>query len=1459
MRFDELPDRWVIRFRDGVKDKDAAKILKEHGRKATRKCHVAQGKQKRGRGYKFELRNITEQQADKLRKRGEIILVEKSVRCVLFSTIPNDTRWSEQWALNPSATVGGAPVTGHAYGPTGWDYDTGGSIIVAVVDTGVDYTHPDLAANMWDDGYGHIGHSFTPSGESNDGAPPVGPDGVQYHGTHVAGIIGAVGNNAAGIAGVCWTCKIMPIQVFYWYYDSWGNVNWTLDTVDAADAVEWAVDHGAKVINHSWGGGGNSPLHLVEAWEYAADNDVTCVCASGNYGLPNDIWTMKPSDIKTENNIVVNSNTHANEMSFFTDYGIASTHIFAPGGNAYGSTDEQNILSTVPDGKYAKLAGTSMACPHITGAIALARTYYDPVNGHLPNSWVRRLLAGCIRPAEDYFMTSAYGGRLDLERLLYHITTGQGIHLESVSDISIQPDLDDPSKSVLTWTNPSMAGFVQVYISRQEGSFPPDRLGDVMIYSGTDETCEDTGVEAGVIYGYKFETVYNLSGIKFAIPIYVRHLAGWAPFVCPVAPANFEFICDYWDETWYPIEGVPLFECHNLAQLWRAVTSKNMTAEVNQIAGLPFTFRPGALFRHYEVVDTYPFPTVPVDPQPTHCGKHEIIKHGAIFIEDLVKNVQFLLGGFTLTSRKWPERGLMLYRWLDYYYYVTTGKVKAWTPGDSNILNWTSEDCKDREKWQEILSDCRHALHNMRVLFTGIPPWNTFFTELILDTDDSLPATIDGETHTTEDYDIPWSAGVEYHADPELEATAPVPIEIGPLGIFRWMALWVQSVAGGVWAMVDQHIPRYHLERESWTCHLYRYEKAMFADWEDVSSLEDEFEPDYDSPTYGTASQVQFADVPKFGVEVPVGWTWDDMQTLMKGPLAPASYAKTQRRTIIITNGILQCGQNWDWENEPVVFDVWLLIQAIESFNVASEWSLQSPPAGESYNAIPDIFPDDDECGYVEITVYLPEIMGGGSVSYQFNPTQLYHQGGMQIKLGSFVVDDPNDLRHEFRQEVEMPHDTLPAYNLCRVDERERTVYTDWWGEAWSGQENLHDWSLDIEAPEPVAHKLVNRYCVMRCGGVLSRIQLTSHWPVPAQKQCPYVPDLRGMHITDDFTAMEDVAEKVGLDVSAALDDSTEYQEHYEVNSTFRVINQVPVQGMLAYTGNPNAPSIGPNTIKYTVSAYEGDTETTVIPKVVGLTVEEAEAYLAANFPDWSIDSGEWVQEETGTDPVTGDPVYTDVWHSHLTYQLCNHRYPGQITGQNPDWRIRQPRFRVGGGNVLSVSVSAGFTQGAAMCKGFVGRNIADADVQADIQALYDYDPATPISTTYQILLDSDRPTGTIMAQSPPKYSVFPRKNPGNLKLLVAVKWDEETPKQTPPYDWPDLRGMTLAEAQAECAGKYTVSTHGRVYSQRAAGLIVSQSPRPIYKTAFSPEVIYVCISAGLFNCDDLLRCETKP
>lgn len=1458
MRHDELPDRWVIRFRDGVKDKDATKILKEHGRTAHRKCHVAKGKQRHGRGHKLELRNITEQHADKLRKRGEITLVEKSVRCGLFSTIPNDTRWSEQWALNPSATVGGAPVTGHAYGPTGWDYDTGGSIIVAVVDTGVDYTHPDLAANMWNDGMGHIGHSFTPSGEGNDGAPPVGPHGAMYHGTHVAGIIGAVGDNARGVTGVCWTCKIMPIQIFYWYYDSWGQVNWTLDTVDAADAVEWAVDNGAKVINHSWGGGGYAPQHLLDAWEYAADNDVTCVCASGNNGKPNDVWAMIPCGIKTENNIAVNSNTHDNEMSFFTNYGIASTHIYAPGGNAYGSTDEQNILSTMPDGEYAKLAGTSMAAPHITGAIALARTYYDPTNGHLPNSWVRRLLAACIRPAEPYFMTSEYGGRLDLERLLYHITAGQGIHLESVSDVSIQPDLDDPAKSVLTWTNPGMAGFLEVYISRQEGSFPEPRLGSVApvvkVYEGTDETCEDTGVTAGVIYGYKFETVYNISGIKFALPVYVRSLAGWAPFVCPVAPVNFEFICDYWDETWYPIEGVPLFECHNLAQLWRAVTSKNMTAEVNQIAGLPFTFRPGAIFRHYDVVDTYPFPTVPEDPQPTHCGKHEIIKHGAIFIEDLLKNVQFLLGGFTLTSRKWPERGLMVYRWLDYYYYVTTGKVKAWEPGDSNILNWTSEDCKDREKWQDILSDCRHALHNMRVLFTGIPPWNTFMIQTIVKQDRSDPATIDYQEHTTVDYDVPWSPGVEDPADPELDATAPVSAYIGDKSFVKFMLAFAYSVIDGVWAMVDQHTPRYHLERESFTFHLWKYVKAMFADWTIIADLQDDYEPDFGSPWYGQAAGLTFSERPSIGEEVNNGWSWDDLYTMNAGigAVGATPYPVEQTRVITVNNGILQCGQNWDWENEPVVFDAWVLIKSYASD--AHNWLINA----ESMNALPDVYPDDDEIGFLTITVHLPAIMGGGTRDFTINPAQLYHQGGIHIKLGSFTVDDPNDLRHEFSITMNMPHDTLPAYSYCKVHNCDLTAYTDWWGEAWSGQENVHDWSLDIEAPSPVAHSLVNRYCVTRSNAITAYINLTSHWPVPEQKKCPYVPDLRGMHIQDDAQAIEDVCDKVGLEFAATTDDTTNYQEHYETNSTLRVINQTPVQGMLKYTHNPNDPAIGADKIKWTAAAYEGNTEETIIPKVVGLTVEEAWDYLAANFPDWELDEGYWTQVQNGTD-VFGNPIYEDVWNSNVTLQLCNHRYPGQITGQNPDWRIRQARFAVGGGKKLSITISGGFTEGAAMCKGFVGRNINDLDVQADIQALLDYDPATPIYTTYQYLLDSDRPTGTIMAQSPPKYSVFPRTNPGNLKLLVAVKWDEETPKQTPPHDWPDLRGMTLAEAQAECAGKYTVSTHGRVYSQRAAGLIVSQSPRPIYKTAFSPEQIYVCISAGLFNCDDLLRCETKP
>ncbi|MDY6933459.1 MAG: S8 family serine peptidase, partial [Spirochaetota bacterium] len=194
-----------------------------------------------------------------------------------ISAVPNDTEYGELWGLkNTGQTVSSAPYATNNPGTSGadmnlepaWDVITDcSSIVVAVIDTGVDYNHEDLAGNMWDDGSGHSGYDFIHN--DND------PMDLNGHGTHCAGSIGAIGDNSTGTTGICWQAKIMAVRVLNAM--GWGT------TVNIIDGIIYAVDNGAKILSMSLGG----PVYdhaYSDAITYSLDHDVIVVAAAGNGG-----------------------------------------------------------------------------------------------------------------------------------------------------------------------------------------------------------------------------------------------------------------------------------------------------------------------------------------------------------------------------------------------------------------------------------------------------------------------------------------------------------------------------------------------------------------------------------------------------------------------------------------------------------------------------------------------------------------------------------------------------------------------------------------------------------------------------------------------------------------------------------------------------------------------------------------------------------------------------------------------------------------------------------------------------------------------------------------------------------------------------------------------------------------------------------------------------------------------
>jgi subtilisin family serine protease len=272
----------------------------------------------------------------------------------LPSVIPHDPMFASLWGMrnmgqNDSAGkkgVVGADIDAN----NAWAITTGSrSVIVAVVDSGVDYNHPDLKANMWSlpgqpnvHGYNAIKNSLDPMDDNE-------------HGTHCAGTIGAVGDNDVGVVGVNWKVSIMAIK----FLDSSGSGALS----DAIKGIDWAIAHGAQVMNNSWGGGPFSQS-LMDAINRARSAGILFVAAAGNTtgGHDNDVSPSYPASYKLDNIIAVAALNNRDQLSSFSHYGAKTVHIGAPG---------ENILSTIPDGKYDSFSGTSMASPHVAGAAAL--------------------------------------------------------------------------------------------------------------------------------------------------------------------------------------------------------------------------------------------------------------------------------------------------------------------------------------------------------------------------------------------------------------------------------------------------------------------------------------------------------------------------------------------------------------------------------------------------------------------------------------------------------------------------------------------------------------------------------------------------------------------------------------------------------------------------------------------------------------------------------------------------------------------------------------------------------------------------------------------------------------------------------------------------------------------------------------------------------------------------------
>ena len=266
--------------------------------------------------------------------------------------IPNDTDWSQQWG----------PVAIHC--PEAWDTTTGSSsVTIAIVDTGVDLNHPDLTGQLLTGANFVDIRSAAPRGYRYEGriTPDNNPQDEVGHGTHVAGIVGALGNNAQGVAGVTWQCKLLPVRVLARRVEiSSGNVGGTGTAANIAAGIRWAADQGANIINLSLGGYGSSTVERT-AVAYAQARGALVVAAMGNDGVSRPLYPAAFPGV-----VAVGSIGQTDQRSSFSNTGSHMT-LCAPGEAIHSTYYDYSNQSS----GYADMSGTSMATPHVSGVAAL--------------------------------------------------------------------------------------------------------------------------------------------------------------------------------------------------------------------------------------------------------------------------------------------------------------------------------------------------------------------------------------------------------------------------------------------------------------------------------------------------------------------------------------------------------------------------------------------------------------------------------------------------------------------------------------------------------------------------------------------------------------------------------------------------------------------------------------------------------------------------------------------------------------------------------------------------------------------------------------------------------------------------------------------------------------------------------------------------------------------------------
>jgi subtilisin family serine protease len=398
-----VPGQAIVRLRDDVSLAAAARLAIGNDARVTDRLPRAPGD-----GHTVVVSSAslsTAELIDQLKTDPRVDRVEPDYLLHLDAT-PNDPDLPSLWGMTQIRT------------PGAWDLSTGSSsVVLASIDTGVDYTHPDLAANMWhnpgevagngldDDGNGYVDDVYGMASAS-DAVDPSDPMDVQGHGTHTAGTMAGVGDNGTGVAGVAWHTSVMALRFF--------NAKGLGATSDAIACIEYVIamkERGVNVvaINASWGSSENSAF-LRWAIEAAGDAGIIVVAAAGNGGADkvgddNEVEPYYPASYDCANIVSVGASDATDALTGFSNYGAASVDLVAPGIDIWSTVP----TAMVPAG-YGFKKGTSMAAPHVTGTIALCAALYP---GETAAERTGRVL-GSADPVASLAGKCVTGGRLDV-------------------------------------------------------------------------------------------------------------------------------------------------------------------------------------------------------------------------------------------------------------------------------------------------------------------------------------------------------------------------------------------------------------------------------------------------------------------------------------------------------------------------------------------------------------------------------------------------------------------------------------------------------------------------------------------------------------------------------------------------------------------------------------------------------------------------------------------------------------------------------------------------------------------------------------------------------------------------------------------------------------------------------------------------------------------------------------